>query len=153
MEMLIDLITNPIFDAPACAWLLSQVVKIVYTCARDRVVDLEHLTASGGMPSSHTATVTGLLVSTLLRCGTGGFEFPMALFFSIIVIYDALGVRYETGEQGKVLNHLIPRLAEKDGFFAGYRRFKEKVGHTLPEVLVGAVIGITSGILCSLLLP
>ena len=54
------------------------------------------------MPSSHSATVTGLVVSTAIVEGLGGFPFVMALFFAIIVIYDAAGVRMETGARGAV---------------------------------------------------
>ncbi len=61
------------------------------------------------MPRAHSATVIGLTTATAIVYGTGGFEFPMALFFAIIVMYDAVGVRLETGREAKALNRLRRR--------------------------------------------
>ena len=104
------------------------------------------------MPSSHSATVTGLLCATALKFGTGGFEFPMALFFAIIVIYDARGVRYQTGRQSVILN----RMRDQDS--VGGRdlfddiHLDENMGQTIPEIIVGCLIGVVcAGIICSLL--
>lgn len=152
MSSVLDLITNPIFVCPAAAWLISQISKIIGTAIRRRGLHASDFGASGGMPSSHTATVTALLFATGIRYGLGGFEFPMTMFFAVVVIYDALGVRRETGRQSAYLNRLISAYGEKDRAFRRRHPFRENIGHTLPQVLVGAVIGIACGILISLLL-
>ena len=61
------------------------------------------------MPSSHSATVCALATATGIRYGGGSFEFALAAVFAIVVMYDAMGVRQETGKQGKVLNEELKR--------------------------------------------
>lgn len=146
MEYLLGIIHNPVFLSAAAGWLISQVSKIIRVVIKSGRLSWAALGASGGMPSSHSATCMGLLTSTIVTYGTAGFEFPMALFFSVIVMYDALGVRYETGQEGKYLNRLSRKISESDKDLALGKPFDEKAGHTLPEVLVGAVLGIAVGL-------
>ncbi len=103
------------------------------------------------MPSAHSATIIGLVTSVFFRFGTGGFELPMVLFFSFIVMFDAVGVRKETGDQGKMLNRL---QREHPELFSGRRRvhFNEKAGHTVPEVAAGIIVGIVAGIIVHLIM-
>lgn len=112
---------------------------------------MDRLTSSGGMPSAHSATVTGLAVSTLIVYGTGSFEFVIALFFAIIVIYDAQGVRYTTGQQSRVLNRMR-RRDQKDGKTPVQEQdLEEHMGHTLPELIAGILVGIAAAcIVCAL---
>ena len=151
LQMLIDFLTNPLFLAGAGSWLAAQLTKLILSLIRHESAD--KLLTGGGMPSSHTATVMGLLTETALCYGTAGFEFPMALFFMIMVVYDSLNVRYITGEQNKLLNHMTKELGKKeDGeYYRRQKKLKELLGHTLPEVLVGAVVGITVAVLVKLL--
>ena len=109
MKFLTDLLTNRIFLSAAFGWLVAQTAKVMIAFFK-KEFKAERLVGGGGMPSSHSATVTGLCVSTAYFYGAGGFEFVMALFFSFIVIYDALGVRLETGREAEILN----RLRERD---------------------------------------
>ncbi len=99
------------------------------------------------MPSSHSATVTGLLVATGIVEGLESTSFAIALFFAIIVMYDAMGVRYQTGLEGKILNAYRKRdLAEgKKPLFD--QELEEKMGHTLFEIIAGVLVGIFAAIL------
>lgn len=93
---------------------------------------------SGGMPSGHTASLTAATVYLGCASGFGSGLFALAICTWMIVVYDAIHVRYAVGEQGKALNKL---LAEK--------RMSELPlveGHTLPQVVVGAVIGVLIGV-------
>ena len=87
------------------------------------------------MPSGHTASFTGLTVFLMCKFG---------IFSAIIVVYDAVNVRYAVGEQGKVLNVMI--MDRK------YKKKKVKVveGHTVPQAIVGAILGIGIGLLMAL---
>ncbi len=142
------LLTNPIFWSTVLSWLTSQVIKMLIQLIGGHG-DLSRLLTGGGMPSSHTATVWGLMFGTFIWCGTGGFEAVMAIFFMIMVVYDSVNVRYVTGEQNKIINHLIRKgKAEKDPFYDDKEpSYKELMGHTVPEVIVGAVIGAVVPIL------
>lgn len=151
MDYIIDLITNPLFLSAAAGWLICQATKVLIPLFRDHTFDIRILLSSGGMPSAHSATVMGLVTATFLKYGTGGFEFPMALFFAFVVVFDSMNVRRETGEQGKVLNRL---RREHPELFRGKRayRFNEKAGHTPPEVAVGILVGIAGGVIVHLII-
>lgn len=141
MSFLIDWFTNKIFLAPASAWFIAQLLKVLidtYKCG----FQLERLGGGGGMPSSHSATMLGLIVVTGATYGGGSFEFVMALFFGIIVIYDALHIRYEGQRHGVALNNLNEERVEAGKQPLDVRPFKEKLGHTMPEVIAGALIGV-----------
>ncbi len=148
MSMLIEFVTNPLFLAPAAAWFLSQVVKLLLLLITHG--DLKAF-FSGGMPSSHTATVTGLATATALFYGTGGFEFPMTLFFAMVVIVDAMNVRWQAGLHSRMLNRYAQEHPE-DPCSHELTPFSENLGHTVPEVIVGLIIGIAAGILVFLIL-
>ena len=81
----------------------------------------------GGMPSTHSSLVSSL--TTLVYIDTS-ILFSITLFFSLIVIYDSMGIRYESGNQAKVLNKILGTS------------FKEPLGHKPIEVLFGVLLGI-----------
>ncbi|MBR1623650.1 MAG: divergent PAP2 family protein [Pseudobutyrivibrio sp.] len=146
MHFLVDLFTNKIFLAPAMAWLCAQVIKIVVDSVRSGFCK-ERFVVGGGMPSSHAATVTGLAIITAAIYGTGSFEFAIALFFGITVICDARGVRYETQRQGRALNNLNEERKEEGKQPLDIIKFKERIGHSIPELVVGMVIGLVSALI------
>ncbi|MGI6107929.1 MAG: divergent PAP2 family protein [Lachnospiraceae bacterium] len=150
LSFLKDFLTNPLFLSAAAGWLLSQGSKIIYRSVKNHGISMKIVTSSGGMPSSHTATVSGLLFATLFRCGAAGFEFPMALFFAIVVIYDALNVRYQASLHGRALNYLSEHELKDDSWFREQKKYDEHLGHTLPEVIVGFFIGLAAAILIHL---
>ena len=101
----------------------------------------ERVVGSGGMPSCHSAAVCGLTTSILINEGLNSPLFAIAAIFAIVVMYDAMGVRRETGIQAKVLNEMI-ELFEKLGSDVQYEdKLKEFVGHTPFQVAMGALLG------------
>ena len=76
----------------------------------------------------------------------------MAMFFAIIVIYDAAGVRMETGREAEVLNRLAKRDQAEGKQPLNEKPLREKMGHTIPEIIVGMVLGGTvAAITCILM--
>lgn len=152
MTFVMEAIHNPVLIATILSWFTAQVLKVLLDSVRHGF-STERLTGGGGMPSSHSATVTGLTVSTAIVYGSGGFEFVMALFFSIIVIYDSAGVRMETGKEAKILNLMRKRDMEEGKKPVYEKELQEKMGHTIPEIAAGIVIGaVCAVILCNLLI-
>ena len=96
----------------------------------------------GGMPSSHTALVVSLVISIAFQEGVHSSMFAIALALAAVVIYDALGVRRETGRQSEVLNQIITQMLV-EGKPITEKQLKELVGHTPLEVLGGLIVGIT----------
>lgn len=148
MSDLQALIQNTVFFAPACAWLTAQVLKTIIHAILTREFVAERMVGGGGMPSCHSATVCALATSTYNQYGTGSFEFAISLLFAIIVMYDAMGVRRETGIQAQLLNDMI-KVFEDMGRseISAHDKLKEFVGHTPLQVLVGAFIGILVALL------
>jgi acid phosphatase family membrane protein YuiD len=142
MDFLQDVFQNKIFVSAALGWLVAQVLKtIIYLIINKRFV-AERMVGGGGMPSSHSATVCALATAAGMRYGGGSFEFAVAAMFAIVVMYDAMGVRRETGIQAKVLNEMMELLTNMGKEMSAEDKLKELVGHTPLQVLMGAILGI-----------
>lgn len=102
----------------------------------------ERLVGSGGMPSSHSSTVCALATAASIEYGAGSFQFAMAAIFAIVVMYDAMGVRRETGIQAKILNEMMEMFSHMGKEMTVEEKLKEFVGHTPLQVLMGALLGI-----------
>ncbi len=127
-------------------WFIAQTGKLLGDIIRagrplsGREI-LDCLVRSGGMPSGHTASFIALSVYLGMQFGFTSAIFALAICTSVIVIYDAVNVRYAVGEQGKLLN-LIALDSKKN-----YKKQKVVEGHTVPQAIIGGIIGITIGII------
>lgn len=147
MNFLNDVFQNTIFVSAALGWLVAQVLKtLIYLIINKRVV-AERMVGGGGMPSSHSATVCALATAAGMKYGGGSFEFAISAMFAIVVMYDAMGVRRETGIQAKVLNEMMDLLTNMGKEMSAEDRLKELVGHTPLQVLMGALLGILIAVL------
>ncbi len=122
-------------------WLLAQILKFFLCWYLEKSINWRRIWGSGGMPSSHTAFTVALMLSTGLTEGFNTTAFAIAFALMVIVVYDAMGVRYETGKQGAVLNQILNELFV-EGKPLTDERLKELVGHSPVEVLGGALTGI-----------
>ena len=152
MNVLIDMLQNPVFMTSAAAWAIAQIIKTIIDFNMSGKVNLERLVGSGGMPSCHSATVSSLATISLLIYGAGSFEFAICAMLAIIVMYDARGVRRETGTQAVVINEIMEYLSNplddryKDPEFS-QEKLKELIGHTPLQVVCGAFLGIVVAII------
>ena len=147
MDFLIDLMDNRIFMAGVCGWFVAQILKTAIHMWFNRKFVAERLVGSGGMPSSHSATVCALATAAGMEYGGGSFQFAIAAVFAIVVMYDAMGVRRETGIQAKVLNEMMEMFLKMGKEMSVEDKLKEFVGHTPLQVLMGAVLGILVAVL------
>ena len=145
MDFLIDLMDNRIFMAGVCGWFVAQILKTAIHMWFNRKFVAERLVGSGGMPSSHSATVCALAAG--MEYGGGSFQFAIAAVFAIVVMYDAMGVRRETGIQAKVLNEMMEMFLKMGKEMSVEDKLKEFVGHTPLQVLMGAILGILVAVL------
>lgn len=131
------------------ASLTAQLIKVLLNLFIFHRFIAERMWGAGGMPSSHSATVCAMVVAAGRYCGANSAVFAVAAVLSIIVMYDAMGVRYETGEQAKLLNRMFSEWMDQESealpFLKNGKKLKEMVGHTPIEVLTGAVLGILIG--------
>ena len=150
-----ELIHNAVLVSAVLSWFFAQIMKTVLHTVVTKSFDAERLVGTGGMPSSHSATVCGLAGAVCLRLGPGSTEFALAAALAIIVMYDALGIRRQAGKQAKVINEIIDSFERMgDENINAEDKLKEFLGHTPLQVLVGACIGIIfSFIVCNVILP
>lgn len=139
---------NYILSVALLSWLTAQVCKTLINFALSGKFDAERLWGAGGMPSAHSALVCSMFLATAKMMGVNSPGFAFAFVLAAIVMYDAMGVRRETGEQAKVINRILYEFSEEDDHWTeDYKRLKEKVGHTPLEVLSGALLGILIAVL------
>ncbi|MBO5166165.1 MAG: divergent PAP2 family protein [Lachnospiraceae bacterium] len=152
MDFFNELLQNKILICAAIGWCVAQVLKTLIHLFFTKKFVAERLVGSGGMPSSHSATVCALATATFMTYGIGSFEFAISFIFAIIVMHDAMGVRRETGKQARVLNELIEVFAAMDSDMSPQDKLKEFVGHTPLQVIIGGLLGITIAIIiCNVL--
>ncbi|MBQ7582065.1 MAG: divergent PAP2 family protein [Lachnospiraceae bacterium] len=146
MQYLLDLLHNKVLIISAGSWMAAQIIKTIIDVIITKELNPERLVGSGGMPSCHSATVCALATSSGLVYGLGSFQFAISCIFAIVVMYDARGVRRETGNQAVLLNRLMDYFKStappqyKKAF--NQEKLKELIGHTPLQVLVGALLGI-----------
>lgn len=155
MHVFIQLLNNHILVTAIGSWFICQVIKTIINFLVTKKWDFERLIGDGGMPSCHSATVCAMAAVSGVRCGLGSFEFAITVMLAIIVMHDASGVRQETGKQAVVIKQITEYL-EKSRTSKHTPEFdeemlKELVGHTPFQVLIGAILGITTGILSGVL--
>ena len=142
MNQFFLLLQNKILISAVMGWLIAQILKTIIHLYFTKSFSAERLVGSGGMPSSHSSTVCALAASTGIQCGLNSPEFALAVIVAIIVMYDALGVRRETGIQAVIINEMMDFFKGMDKKFSREDKLKELVGHTPLQVLMGAILGI-----------
>ena len=139
MNWFLDLLRNPFMITAISAWFTSQTLKIFTHAIAYKQWDLKRFFGDGGMPSSHTATVSALATFAGLAYGFASFEFAIGALFTMIVCRDAVGVRRETGKQNLIINELKKMIESKE---IAEIKLKKFVGHSPLQVVGGLIVGI-----------
>ncbi len=127
------------FVIPLIVIVAAQSVKLIRFSIRHGI-DWNYLFTPGHMPSAHSAFVAALVTTIGYYDGVDTGAFAMSIGFATIVIYDAMRIRMQIGEQGKFLNELVRELDEIDR--SKFPHLKERVGHYGREVLAGIIFGV-----------
>jgi acid phosphatase family membrane protein YuiD len=144
-NIFVSIVSTKIFISTFTAWFFAQALKLIIHLVINHKIDFRLLVGTGGMPSSHTASVTALTTSVGLATGFTSTIFLVALLYCIVVISDALGVRRAAGRQAKLLNMIVDEMGRNK--LHAEKRMKELLGHTPIEAAAGIVIGILFPIL------
>lgn len=136
------LLANEVFWGAVLANVVAQGLKLVIYSLLERRWSWERMLESGGMPSSHSATVAALATGVGLETGLDSTLFAVTMIFALIVMYDATGIRRAAGQQAELLNDLVEEL--RTVLHEGFKPtpLKELLGHTYLEVLMGAILGV-----------
>ena len=127
------------------AWFIAQTAKLVGNFVETKKVDPALFLALGGMPSSHSASVSAVATSVGLRVGFDSPIFAVALAFALIVMIDAQSVRRAAGEQARLVNQIVAELFKEHKL--SQEKLAELLGHTLMEVMLGMLMGVLTAIL------
>jgi len=131
------------FVRPLVALFIAQIFKIIIYGWKNKRFDFRRLVGAGGMPSSHAAFTVALTTQLGKDVGVDGPVFAIALVFTMVVLYDAAGVRRAAGKQAAILNTIMEEVMAHKKIEEA--RLKELLGHTPFEVLVGVVLGFLVG--------
>jgi hypothetical protein len=137
---------NYVFMVGFAGWFLAQFLKIFTKWYKTGVFSLLAFVDSGGTPSSHSSLCASVTTAVALQQGLGSPLFAVAACFSVIVMYDAMGVRRHAGLQAQVLNAVVQELLDGEHPMSA-SKLKEVLGHTPRQVLTGAVLGLAVGLL------
>jgi acid phosphatase family membrane protein YuiD len=119
----------------------AQVIKFILFTIKSRHINFKIFTTTGGMPSSHSAGVMALSTMVGILQGFDSILFASCLGFSLIIMYDAAGLRRAAGKTAASLNRMMEDFYHHDLQSVG-GKLKELLGHTPLEVFVGAVFGV-----------
>ena len=119
----------------------AQVIKFILFTLRSKKINFKIFTTTGGMPSSHSAGVMALSTAVGILEGFDSALFAVSLGFSMIIMYDAAGLRRAAGKTAACLNRMMEDFYYHDLQSVGCK-LKELLGHTPFEVFVGAIFGI-----------
>ena len=133
---------NQVLLTAIAANFAAQALKVIFTLFMDRRFQPERLFETGGMPSSHTAGIVTLAVGLGITNGWESGEFAIGFTLAAFIIYDAAKVRHATGRHAEVLNVLLKDLEHLLGRDSRPEALKTLLGHTLPQVVAGAFIGL-----------
>jgi len=126
----------PLFLIPILSGLAAQALKPLLNKRRTAPA---HIPRYGGMPSAHTSFAVSLVTIIGLNNGVLTAPFALATAFMIYTLDDALRMRIFLGHYGQALQKLIKGLSDEDLKSIPY--IEPRLGHTLPEVIAGAILG------------
>ena len=128
--------------------MIAQFIKFVLGWRRRKQLDFTYFVSTGGMPSAHSASVSGLATSVGIQEGFSTPVFALALWFALIVMFDAQSVRRAAGEQARILNQVVEELLENHHL--SQEKLAELLGHTPLEVGAGMLLGVLTAMLVHL---
>jgi len=136
MTELFELINNKLLFWSLISCLTAQFLKIVFNFFSVGEFRVGIIFETGGMPSSHSALITSIASGLGMDLGFDDPIFALAVGISLIVMYDASGVRRSAGLNAKEINKLSKSLDKESTL-----NLKETLGHSKLEVIVGSILG------------
>ena len=134
------LFQNKALIAGLIAWALAQVIKIPLDYLRTRQWNWALLFTTGGMPSSHSALVTSTTLAVGLYYGFDHPTFALGVVITMIVTYDAAGVRKQAGIHAQRINVIFEELLR--GHPINEKDLRVVLGQTPLEVAGGILLGL-----------
>ena len=137
---IVSIFQNKVLIAGLIAWALAQIIKIPLEYLQTRRWNWSLLLTTGGMPSSHSSLMTATTLAIGLYHGFDQPVFALGVALTMIVTYDAAGVRQQAGIHAKRINVLFDELMH--GHPINQKDLREVIGHTPLEVIGGILLGL-----------
>ncbi len=135
-----QLLQNSVLGTAVIGWGTAQILKFILVLVIYKRFDFKRFIGSGGMPSSHSSLVVSLTMSIGFIKGFDSLIFALSAVMSLVVMYDAAGVRRSAGQQAAILNKIVEDWGRAD-YSLTEKKLKELLGHTPVEVIAGAILG------------
>ena len=137
---------------PLITLVLCQIIKFGIESIKSKKLKWGRLfNGSGGMPSSHTSFSTSITMLMGLNFGFDSPFFALPLVFTLIVAYDAMGLRMQSGKQAEAINLIVDELFSND-IKVNFGKLKEELGHKSLEVVGGIMLGIISALFFNIIM-
>ena len=136
MQEFTDLLNNQLLFWSLTACILAQLLKIVFNFFSSGEIRWAVIFETGGMPSSHSSLITGITSGLGLELGFDHPVFALGVGISLVIMYDASGVRRSAGLHAVQINKIANQLNQADKL-----SLKETLGHSKLEVIVGSIFG------------
>ena len=130
----------PMVLIPMIVGMTTQIIKFILIVRSRKKFKWNYIFEHGHMPSAHTAFVASLITVTGFYEGVDSAAFAISFVLAYIVIDDAIRFRRDLGRHGRFLNRIIKKCPQFNG--EKFPHLKETLGHKIPEVIVGGIIGI-----------
>lgn len=124
------------FLIPLFALFLAETFKVIITSIQQKQLSLKIFLHSGGMPSGHSTLASSLATVVYFKSSPQSIEFAIAIVLAIVVLYDAVSIRWQAGKHAQVLNKL---QSEK--------KLDERLGHTYLQMFAGICLGVAVGVI------
>lgn len=145
MNPVLEFSKNNIFFTSFAAWGIAQTIKVALGVWREKRFNFRWFVGTGGMPSSHAASVASLSTSVGIAHGFDSAIFAITLTFTLIIMFDAQTTRHSSGRQAEILNKMLDDAYWKHKL--DDEKLKKFLGHTPIQVFVGAALGIVVSLL------
>lgn len=147
-----NLTSNYLINLAIISWCSAQTIKVILTLIKNKKLQLERLVGAGGMPSAHSAMVCSVAAGACNKFGFSSPIFALAITVALIVMYDAMGVRYAASKHAKAINDIVDIIKDDEDFLKTdnkqylmdilKNKLNESLGHKPIEVVCGAILGI-----------
>jgi hypothetical protein len=143
--MIQEILLNKALASALLGWFFAQTIKAIFLTFKQKKFRFDLYSLPGGFPSSHSATVSGLAMAVGMISGFDSVPFAISLVLAFFMIYDAKVIRGAAGKQAQSLNRLIEIYNEEEE--ADMDKLRERLGHSILEIVGGIIIGILSALL------
>lgn len=148
------LFSNRIINVGVISWLAAQLLKTVIDYVKHKKFNRSRLSGAGGMPSSHAAVTTSVVLTSYFIHGYNSPIFALSFVLALIVMYDATSVRWSAGLHAQAINLIVEHLDESDEKHELQKlipRLNESLGHRMIEVICGGILGILVAVISQLI--